>query len=91
MFALCSCSLVELEHYLISALSRLLTAIPSAGADDPAIAPFTSTFLRMMFAHAEFEARAHEVRMLAGDEFPGPMDCPHAPKADVQRDPEAIR
>jgi hypothetical protein len=27
-------------------------------ADDPAIAPFATTFLRMMFAHAEFEARA---------------------------------
>jgi len=53
---------------LISALSRpILTAIPWADADDPAIAPFTSAFMRMMFAHAEFEARAHEVRMLAGD------------------------
>jgi hypothetical protein len=28
-------------------------------ADDPAIAPFATAFLRMMFAHAEFEARAN--------------------------------
>lgn len=44
---------------------------PEAG--DPAIAPFATVFLRVMFAHAEFEARARELQaIVAGGQLAGP-------------------
>jgi hypothetical protein len=52
-------------------------------ADDPAIAPFARAFVRMMFAHAELEARIRALQgVLTGDPTYGDMhswsarDCP---------------
>jgi hypothetical protein len=49
-------------------------------ADDPAIAPFAAVFLRMMVAHAEFEARSRELQRIAGDEPKKPWAAHDRPK-----------
>jgi hypothetical protein len=49
-------------------------------ANDPAIAPFATAFLRMMFAHAEFEARSRELQRIAGDEPKKPWTARERPK-----------